>query len=266
VRCGVSVELERSGRLALRVPVALAGWLVFGVVCQPDFFAVVWLERGEPTSTRNRKCLPRFGHQTGRQFLGQSWTSIDPHKATHTAVAINEDEVVLDELTTRATTGQARPLCDWASDFENREWAIESANGLGYLVSRQLVAASETVFDVPPVFASRVRVLRSGRSQTNDANDARSVAIAALRSDRIAQVGQDGHARVIRLLAKRHRYNAQTSSLKPNRAARRSAGHSFAPPNKTDPERATCATNPARSSTTRFRCLWGLGSTNGRSD
>ena len=65
------------------------------------------------------------------------------------------------------------------------------------------VAAGETVFDVPPVLASRVRVLGSGRSQKNDPNDARSVAIAALRSDRLAQVRPDDHVRVLRLLALR---------------------------------------------------------------
>jgi transposase len=68
-----------------------------------------------------------------------------------------------------------------------------------------LAATGETVFDVPPVLASRVRVLGSGRSQKNDSNDARSVAIAALRSDRLAQVRPDDHVRVLRLLAKRHR-------------------------------------------------------------
>ena len=114
---------------------------------------------------------------------------IDPHKATHTAVAIDEREVVLDEFKIRASKSQVRLLCDWADRFEKREWAVESANGLGYLVARQLVAAGETVFDVSPVLASRVRVLGSGRSQKNDPNDARAVAVAALRSDRLAQVG-----------------------------------------------------------------------------
>ena len=110
---------------------------------------------------------------------------IDPHKATHTAVAIDNNEVVLDEFTLGASKAQARRLCDWASEFKDRRWAIESANGLGFLLARQLVAVGETVFDVPPVLVSRVRVLGSGRSQKNDPNDARSVAIAALRSDRL---------------------------------------------------------------------------------
>jgi len=130
---------------------------------------------------------------------------IDPHKATHTAVAVDDDEVVLDEFTLRASTIQAQRLREWAAGFEKREWAVESANGLGYLLAQQLVAAGETVFDVPPMLASRVRVLGSGRSQKNDPNDARSVAIAALRSDRLALVRRDDHVRVLRLLAKRHR-------------------------------------------------------------
>ena len=130
---------------------------------------------------------------------------IDPHKATHTAVAVDDNEVVLDEFKLRASTAQADRLCEWADSFEKPEWAVESANGLGYLVAQQLVAAGETVFDVPPVLASRVRLLGSGHSQKNDPNDARSVAIAALRSDRLARVRRDDHARVLRLLAKRHR-------------------------------------------------------------
>lgn len=113
---------------------------------------------------------------------------IDPRKATHTAVAVDGNEVVLGEFKVRASRVQAQRLREWAGGFEKREWAVESANGLGYLVAQQLVAAGETVFDVPPVLASRVRVLGSGRSQKNDPNDARSVAIAALRSDRLALV------------------------------------------------------------------------------
>jgi transposase len=134
---------------------------------------------------------------------------IDPHKATHTAVAVDENEVVLGEFKTPASKSQLRLLRDWADGFDQREWAVESANGLGYLVARQLVAAGETVVDVSPVLASRVRVLGSGRSQKNDPNDARAVAIAAMRSDRVARVRCDDHARVLRLLVKRHRDMAQ---------------------------------------------------------
>jgi transposase len=134
---------------------------------------------------------------------------IDPHKATHTAVAVDDDEQVIGEFTLEASDGQVERLRGWADRFTKREWAVESADGLGYLVGRQLVAAGETVFDVPPMLASRVRLLGSGRSQKNDPNDARSIAIAALRSDRLRVVEPDDHVAVLRLLVKRHRDMAQ---------------------------------------------------------
>ena len=99
---------------------------------------------------------------------------VDPHKASHTAVAIGDDEGELGSVKVRATRRQVAQLLSWAEPFEKRTWAIESACGLGYLLSQQLVAAGETVVDVPATLASRVRVLGTGRSDKNDPNDARS--------------------------------------------------------------------------------------------
>jgi transposase len=131
---------------------------------------------------------------------------IDPHKATHTAVAINETETVLGEITVPADRYQTKKLIDWAAelDGDGRLWAVEAAGGLGHLLSQQLVAGGEHVVDVPPVLASRVRVLGSGRSEKNDPNDARSVAIAALRQPGLAVVQREDHTQVLRMLAKRH--------------------------------------------------------------
>jgi transposase len=130
---------------------------------------------------------------------------IDPHKGSHTAVAIDSNEHVLDETRVRSCSTQTVRLREWADGFEDRTWAVESAHGLGYLLAQQLVAAGENVIDVPPVRAARVRVLGSGRSQKNDPNDARSIAIAALRADDLATVCADDHGRVLKLLSKRHR-------------------------------------------------------------
>lgn len=130
---------------------------------------------------------------------------IDPHKGSHTAVVIDRDEKVVDEIRVRTSKGQTDELCAWASRYADRTWAVESARGLGYLVSQQLVAAGERVVDVPAMMASRVRLLGSGKSQKTDPNDARSVAIAALRHSGLALVQADDHARVLGLLAKRHR-------------------------------------------------------------
>jgi transposase len=131
---------------------------------------------------------------------------IDPHKATHTAVAIDESETVLGELTVPADQYQTTRLLDWAGhlDGDGRLWAVEAAGGLGYLLSQQLVARDEEVIDVPPVLASRVRVLSSGKSDKNDPNDALSIAIAALRQPGLARVLREDHVQVLRILAKRH--------------------------------------------------------------
>jgi len=98
---------------------------------------------------------------------------IDPHKATHTAVAIGCDEGELGMVTVRATRHQTEQLLSWAAPFRKRTWAIESAGGLGYLLAQQLVDAGEHVLDVPATLASRVRVLGTGKSDKNDPSDAR---------------------------------------------------------------------------------------------
>ena len=129
---------------------------------------------------------------------------VDPHKATHTAVAISSSEHELGRKKVRSGAHQAEQLLDWAASFETRTWAIEFAGGLGYLLAQQLVAAGETVVDVPATLASRVRVLATGRSNKNDPNDAVSVGVAALRSPGLRRVEAAGHSEVLRLLAKRN--------------------------------------------------------------
>ncbi|HZJ06446.1 MAG TPA: hypothetical protein VFD59_13375, partial [Nocardioidaceae bacterium] len=49
----------------------------------------------------------------------------------------------------RSGCAQLSQLVSWAAPFPTRTWAIESASGLGYLLAQQLVAAGETVVDVP---------------------------------------------------------------------------------------------------------------------
>jgi hypothetical protein len=88
---------------------------------------------------------------------------------------------------------QTSKLIDWATsvDGDGRLWAVEAATGLGHLLSQLLVASGQTVVDVPPVVASRIRVLSSDKSQRNGPNDARSVAIAALRRESLAEVRRE---------------------------------------------------------------------------
>jgi transposase len=142
---------------------------------------------------------------------------VDPHKGSHTAVAIDTAEQPLGELTVRASSRQAVRLLDWAAAWPDRTWAVEGAGGLGHVLAQQLVAAGERVVDVQPKLGARVRLLSSGTSNKNDPNDARSVAVAALRSPMCQPVRADDHALVLRVWSRRHR---QLSSLRTQAACR----------------------------------------------
>jgi transposase len=50
---------------------------------------------------------------------------VDPHKASHTAVAIGAAEEPLGQLRVRASADQARQLLAWAAGWPERTWAIE---------------------------------------------------------------------------------------------------------------------------------------------
>ena len=183
---------------------------------------------------------------------------IDPHKASHTAVAIDEAEDELSSVKVRATRRQVDQLVTWAEPFEKRTWAIESAGGLGYLLAQQLVARGEDVLDVPATLASRIRVLATGRSNKNDPNDARSVAIAAFRAPNLRSVQPADHSEVLRLLAKRNmdlgsqrtrvicRLHALLAELAPGGIARNST---FQTPSSSSP-RSRLRPQPSRSAAT----------------
>ena len=129
---------------------------------------------------------------------------IDPHKASHTAVVIDDSERELARVRITANKSQVAALLEFAESYQPRRWAIESAGGLGFLLAQQLVRAGEDVVDVPATLAARVRLLGSGRGSKNDPNDALSTAIAALRDPQLRTVLIEDHAMVLRLLADRH--------------------------------------------------------------
>jgi transposase len=130
---------------------------------------------------------------------------VDPHNASHTAVAIDDKERPLGELRVRSSPGQLEQLLSWAAQWPQRTWAVEGAGGLGYLLAQQLVSAGETVLDVQPKLGSRVRLLATGNINKNDPDDARSVAVAALRSKDVRPVVAEDHAAVLKLWSKRRR-------------------------------------------------------------
>ncbi len=132
--------------------------------------------------------------------MAAAMIGVDPHKASHTAVAIGASGEPLGQLRVRASAAQAGRLVAWAASRPERTWAVEGAGGLGYLLAQQLVAAGERVLDVQPKPGARVRLLATGASNKNDPSDARSVAIAALRSAAPRLVAAENHAAVATLV------------------------------------------------------------------
>lgn len=114
---------------------------------------------------------------------------VDPHKGSHTAVAVDNGERSLAELRVQSGPKQLERLLKWAAAFPERTWAVENATGLGYLLAQQVLAAGERVLDVQPKLAARVRLLATESTNKNDPHDALSVAIAALRSKTPKVVG-----------------------------------------------------------------------------
>jgi len=84
---------------------------------------------------------------------------VDPHKRTHTAVALDGSETQLGKQRVAAAEDQVDRLLEWAQIWTERTWAVEGATGLGHLLAQQLVAAGERVLDVPPKLAARARLL-----------------------------------------------------------------------------------------------------------
>ena len=56
---------------------------------------------------------------------------IDPHKGSHTAVAVGAAEEPLGKLRVRACPDQAEELVAWAQAWPERTWAVEGAPGPG---------------------------------------------------------------------------------------------------------------------------------------
>src|ERR1700729_3107337 len=129
---------------------------------------------------------------------------IDPHKASHTATAIDGSEKMLGKVRVKADRDQLERLLEWASCWPGRTWAVEKATGLGHLITQQLLAAGEAVLDVPSKLAAKARLLSDGNTNKNDPNDARSVAVAGLRSTKVRPAHREDHSAVMGMWSDRY--------------------------------------------------------------
>ena len=128
---------------------------------------------------------------------------VDPHKASHTAAALDEHGQLLDQQRIPATLDGYRQLRQWAGRWPQRCWAVEGAQGIGRALAQRLVGDGEQVLEVPAKLAARVRVLSVGHGRKSDPDDAVSVAVAARHAPSLRQISVEDQATVLHLLTKR---------------------------------------------------------------
>ncbi|MEV0731898.1 IS110 family transposase [Polymorphospora sp. NPDC050346] len=111
--------------------------------------------------------------------------AIDPHKASWTAVAVDNRLQLLATIRTEANRDDYRQLRRFAGRWSHTVWAIEGATGLGATLTTRLTADHIDVVDVPAKLARRVRLLSTGHGRKTDQADALSVGIAAHTAARL---------------------------------------------------------------------------------
>jgi transposase len=140
---------------------------------------------------------------------------VDPHKASHTAAALDEHGRLLAQQRIPASLDGYQQLRKWAGRWPQHCWAVEGAHGIGRALAQRLVGDGEQVLDVPAKLAARVRVLSVGHGRKSDPHDAVSVAIAARSVPSLRQVRVEDEAVVLHLLTKRRQdlVAARTQSI-----------------------------------------------------
>jgi hypothetical protein len=100
------------------VPAAGVSRLAYVRRASRSGFATEWLKRGSSTDSQQAGVPPWF--PTNKEAEMKVMIGIDPHKASHTAVAIDRDEDQIASVKVRATNRQVEQLLCWAEPFEKR--------------------------------------------------------------------------------------------------------------------------------------------------
>ena len=131
--------------------------------------------------------------------------AIDPHKASWTAVAVDQRLQPLATIRVEINRGGYRKLRHFASRWSPAVWAIEGATGLGAALPARLAADGVEVVDVPAKLARRVRMLSTGHGRKTDQADALSAGIAAHTAARLNTAVADEAIAALRVLTRASR-------------------------------------------------------------
>jgi transposase len=86
----------------------------------------------------------------------------DQHKRSARFEVRDEREILLATGRLGMDRCGCRQLLEYVRQWPERTWAVEGANGAGRPLAARLLAAGETVIDVPAKLAARVRVFDIG--------------------------------------------------------------------------------------------------------
>jgi transposase len=128
---------------------------------------------------------------------------IDPHKRTHTAVAVSGVGQLLSEITIDADEAGQQELLAWAHGLDGAEgmrFALEDCRHVNGRLERFLLASGVQVLRVPPKLMVGAR--RSARTRgKSDAIDALAIARASLQEEgKLHPASHDPRARDLKLL------------------------------------------------------------------
>jgi transposase len=128
---------------------------------------------------------------------------VDPHKRSHTAVAVDEAGRKLGQLTVSADAEGFWRVWTWAARWGTAaRWAVEDGRRVAGRLVRTLIGQGATVVWVPPKLMAQCRA--SGRTRgKSDPIDALAIARAALREPDLPAAQLDEVAADLRLLTDR---------------------------------------------------------------
>jgi transposase len=124
---------------------------------------------------------------------------VDPHKHSHTAVAVDANGRELAQLTIAHSASELIRLLDWARQWPEHIWAIEDCRHVAGALLRALIGAGCSVVTVPPKLMAQARSSARSRGKS-DPIDALAVARAALREPDLPAAHLDDQALQVRLL------------------------------------------------------------------
>ena len=135
--------------------------------------------------------------------MAQVIIGVDPHKLSATIEVVDGHGRLLGQGRYSTDKAGYSAMRRYVSQFPDRLWGVEGANGAGRPLAQRLLSAGERVIDVPAKLAAGARALGTGHNRKTDALDAHFIAMVAVRTPGLRVLAPDGELEALRMLADR---------------------------------------------------------------